>query len=346
MRVLILGGSGLISTEAARACLELGHETYAMTRGRQLFRVRVVGHRVLKVVTGDRANREEMQRILEEVNPEAIIDCICYKPQDMRDLLSVRNSALKQIVFVSTVCVLGGPLAEHPATAKTACRPISPYGVNKAEIEGIVREFHHSGVVAGTIFRPSSTDGPGAWLSGNLWGRDGLLFALLLAGRPVIVCAGGVLCQHGSSRDVGRALALSLGRETCYGKTYQVVGYECIAQAEFVRRTAQGIGARAPDIVEIPADWLCEKLKDWKHVGFVRDIWRFHGCFDITRLRRDIPDWHATMSVAHNARATWEWGRDSGKWSELNAGGVFHTDLEPEPLCEAYAKARSGFLGA
>jgi nucleoside-diphosphate-sugar epimerase len=327
----------LISTETTRALLELGHDAYALTRGKREFRVADAGGRKVKPVVGDRADKAGLKKILVEVNPEAVIDLICYEPKDMRDLLSIRNRALKHLVFVSTVCALGGELAEHPARATTERRPNSGYGRNKRELEDIVLEATKSGIVAGTNVRPSSTDGAGAWLSGCLWCRHPVLFDVLKKRRPVIVCSGGVLCHHGSTRDVGRALALICGREVTFGKTYHTVGDECITQAEWTRRTAAGIGAPDPDIIEIPAEWLVKRLKDWNGVHFLKDIWRYHGCFDTSELKRDIPEWKPTLNVADNARITWEWGVSSGEWEKAQGAGL-KTEAEPEALCEEYAK--------
>ena len=341
MRVLILGGSGLISTETTRAVLELGHDATALTRGKTPFRVTKAAGREVKTVVGERQDAALLRKVLADVNPEAVIDLICYQPQEMRDLLAARNPGLRQIVFVSTVCALGGALAEHPAGARTECRPNSGYGRNKKELEEILSQAHASGDVAATTFRPSSTDGPGAWLSGSIWCRDPMLFRLLKARRPVPVCAD-VLCHHGSTRDVGRALALSAGRAACFGKKYQVVGDECITHAEWTRRSAEGLGIHDPQIVEIPGAWLNEKLSNWKGVGFLRDIWRFHGCFDTSELKRDIPEWRPELTVADNTRLTWQWAKDSGKWAAAQAD--FKPEFEPEPLCEAHARASKAFF--
>jgi nucleoside-diphosphate-sugar epimerase len=341
MRVLILGGSGLISTETTRCLLEGGHETFALTRGKTPFRVSETAGRKVTPVIGNRDDKDALKRILADVNPEVIIDFFCFQPQQMRDLLASRNRAAKHLIFISTVCALGGPLAEHPAGANTECRPVFDYGQNKKELEQIVLEASAKGVIAGTNFRPSSTDGPGAWLSGNLSCRDGAFFRLLKEKRPVIVCAGGVLCHHGSTRDVGRAVALSVGREVCFGRTYNCVGDECVTQAEWTRRSARGIGISDPNIVEMPADFLCERLKDWKGVGFLKYIWRYHGAFDTSALKRDVPEWRPEVNLAETARLTWEWGEQSGQWKDVLAKPL---DIEPEPLCAAYDRARGEFL--
>jgi nucleoside-diphosphate-sugar epimerase len=343
MRVLMLGGSGLISTETTRALLEAGHETFALTRGQRAFRVSESQGRQVKPVIADRNDKAALKKVLDEVNPEAIIDLICYQPQQMKDLLEVRNRGLKHLVFVSTVCVLGGELVEYPATSQTLRRPLSDYGRNKTILEDMVLEAHRSGSVAGTNFRPSSTDGAGAWLSGSLYSRHPILFDQLKKRRPIIVCSGGVLCHHGSTRDVGRALSLACGREATFGKTYYVVGDECITQAEWTRRSAAGIGAPEPQIVEIPDDWLVKRMsatKGIKGVGFLKDIWRYHGCFDTSELKRDIPEWRPQLKIADNARVTWEWAVASGEWEKAQGAGL-KVDTEPETLCEEYAKAAS-----
>ena len=346
MRVLIIGGSGLISTETARALLELGHDTTAVTRGQKAFRVESSKGARLKTVVADRQNSDALRRVADAVDPEVIIDQICYQPREMGELLRVRSHGLKQIVLVSTVCAFGGRLVEHPARAGTERRPISEYGRRKREIEDMLLEANRSGYVAGTIMRPSSTDGPGAFLSGNLWGRDATLFTLLKANRPIIVCAGGVLCQHGSAHDVGRAIALAAGRPKCYGKAYQAVGDECVTQGEWTRRTALALDCKEPNVFPIDSAWLCEKLKNWPRAGFLRDIWRYHCIFDNGELKRDIPEWRPEVAIADNARLTWEWAQESGAWAQAQAQSPagFKTDLEPEALCEAYAKAKAKFL--
>jgi len=338
MRVLMLGGSGLISSETTRALLELGHDAFALTRGKRAFRISEVNGRSVKNVVADRQDKGALKKVLDEVDPEAIIDLICYQPQEMTDLISLRNRSLKHLVFVSTVCALGGELAQHPATGSTERRPNFDYGRNKMTLEDIVLEANRAGVVAGTNFRPSSTDGPGAWLSGSVWCRHPILFELLQKHRPVIVCAGGVLCHHGSTRDVGRALALACGRPVTFGKTYNVVGDECITQAEWTRRTAAGIGAPEPKIVEIPADWLVRRLKGWGGIGFLQYIWRYHGCFDTSELKRDIPEWQPELKVADNARLTWAWGQSSGEWAKVQSAGLLVPEAVPEALIEEYTR--------
>ncbi|HYF50555.1 MAG TPA: NAD-dependent epimerase/dehydratase family protein [Planctomycetota bacterium] len=339
MRVLMLGGSGLISSETTRALLELGHDTYALTRGKRAFRISEVSGRSVKNVVADRHDKTALKKVLAEVDPEVVIDLICYQPQEMKDLIEVRNRSLKHLVFVSTVCALGGELAQHPATGTTERRPSFDYGRNKMILEDIVLDASRSGIIAGTNFRPSSTDGPGAWLSGSLWCRHPILFELLKKQRPIIVCAGGVLCHHGSTRDVGLALALACGRSNTFGRTYNVVGDECITQAEWTRRTASGIGAPEPKIVEIPADWLVKKLKGWNGLGFLQYIWRYHGCFDTSELKRDIPEWRPELKIADNARLTWEWGVSSGEWEKAQGAGVQVPEAVPEKLIEDYTRA-------
>ena len=345
MRVLLLGGSGLISTEATRALLELGHETVAMTRGTTPFRVAEAGGRTVRTVTGERGNKESLKRVLDDVNPDAVVDFICYEPQPMRDLIASRNKKLKQIVFVSTVCALGGPLAEHPARSSTECRPNSDYGVKKkgartdcprSSPDPDLRRGHDLPAVEHRWARRV------AFRQLYRGTRRRALFSLLKARRPVIVCAGGVLCHHGSTRDVGRAVAFSVGRPACFGKTYQAVGDECVTQAEWTRRTAAGIGAKDTNIVEIDPDWLCSRLAKWKGVGFLQSIWRYHGVFDTSELKRDIPEWRPELTIADNARLTWEWGVHAGKWAEAQAKPM---EIPPEPLCEAYSRAKTQFLG-
>ena len=118
MRTLILGGSGLISTETARACMELGHETIALTRGKTPFRVMDAAGRSLMAVVADRKDKVALKKVISEIRPEAIIDLICYEKQDMEDLIAMRNSALKPASSARRSSLLKSPSSAQSSAAR------------------------------------------------------------------------------------------------------------------------------------------------------------------------------------------------------------------------------------
>ena len=77
MRVLVIGGTGTISTAIVRELLHKGHEVSVLNRGTQ----EVEG---VTQITADRYHREAFLRAVENRKFDCVIDMICRKPGQMR----------------------------------------------------------------------------------------------------------------------------------------------------------------------------------------------------------------------------------------------------------------------
>ena len=82
MRILLIGGTGNISSECVPRLHQLGHEVAVLTRG---------GHRVPEHCTPVRADRTDaaaMREALRDLRPEVVINFLGYTLDDVRNLKS------------------------------------------------------------------------------------------------------------------------------------------------------------------------------------------------------------------------------------------------------------------
>lgn len=83
MKILIIGGTGLISTPMTRQLVERGHTVTLYNRGQREAEM----PKGVRQVTRDRSQHTEFETQICEREPfNCVIDMICYQPEDAESL--------------------------------------------------------------------------------------------------------------------------------------------------------------------------------------------------------------------------------------------------------------------
>src|SRR5689334_13379478 len=103
MKILFLGGSGVISRAATELALARGHELWLLNRGQ---RRPVEGVRSL---VADLADVAAVRAALRGHAWDVVVQWIAYKPEDIRRDLELFRDNTKQYFFVSSASVYQKP---------------------------------------------------------------------------------------------------------------------------------------------------------------------------------------------------------------------------------------------
>jgi nucleoside-diphosphate-sugar epimerase len=323
MRVLIVGGTGLISTSIAQQLLDRGDALTVFNRGRTPVRVR--GR--LEVLSGDRWEPGSLERAVAGRTWDAVIDMTAFAPENGDQLVQVFWGRTAQVVLCSTACVYGGPAAELPIRETSPRQPFGRYGVNKAAIEDrLLDRSGQDGTVA-TILRPSFTTGEGATAAGLLF--DDALVSRMRARLPVIVMDDGRTpwaIAHVS--DVARGFVASLGSTPAAGNDYHLTSHEHTDWNGVYRALAEAAGATA-EIVYVPSEWL-RKVAPRRSLG-VWFIYRFPSVYDNTKAERDL-GFRTTVPLVETFRRQIAWMEHAGRVARVEE------DRFQDVLIEAFEK--------
>lgn len=302
MKVLIIGGTGLISTGIVQALRERGAAITVFNRGRTDDRL---GDGVRHLV-GDRQDFPAFEAAMAAAGSwDVVIDMICFRPEEAASAVRAFGGRCGHFIFCSTVCTYGNTQTVVPTLETTPQAPHSDYGRGKLAGEQVFLQAHAEGKMPVTIIRPSHTYGPGGGIIHNL-GTEPAFLVRLRAGRPVIVSGDGHgLWQSAYADDVGRAFAYAAGRPLCFGQAYNAVADEVMTWDQYTQRTAAAIGAPAPRIVHIPTDLLL--AIDRSRYGALAEIFRFHGVYSNAKLKRDVLEFRLTTPYEEGVRRTVAW---------------------------------------
>lgn len=302
MNVLIIGGTGLISTGIVKALKERGASITVFNRGQTDNRLDPAVRRI----TGDRKNFSAFESAMAAAGPwDVVIDMICFTPDEAESDIRAFAGRCGHFIFCSTVCTYGNTQTVVPTFETTPQSPHSNYGREKLACEQLFLRAHAEGKFPVTIIRPSHTYGPGGGIINNL-NTDPTFLERLRRGRPIIVSGDGHgLWQSAYADDIGRGFAYAAGNPRCLGETYHAVADEVFTWDQYILRTAAAIGAPAPRLVHLPTDFLL--AVDPKRYGTLAEIFRFHGVYSNAKLKRDVPEFRLTTSYEDGVRQTVAW---------------------------------------
>lgn len=161
---LVIGATGFVGRHTVENLLEHGYTVTALSRGEHGFRF--ADRAGVEGVTADRTDADALADVAARVDPNVVIDCAAYHPEDVRRATELFADA--RYVHVSSGAVYateeipkredGTPL--HDCTSEQASDDsMASYGPRKAEGDRIVTRAAERGVAA-TSVRPSVVYGP------------------------------------------------------------------------------------------------------------------------------------------------------------------------------------------
>ena len=324
MKILVIGGTGLMSTEITAQLLERGDEVWHFNRGQTPARFKGC----VQSIRGDRWQYPAFEAAMQGRSFDAVIDMVAFHPDNIRAVLKALKGRMGQLVVCSTVCVYGGPLTKLPATADEPHRFVSEYGRNKSAIEDVALAEDGKDGLRTTVIRPSFTTGEGHTASGLLF-DDGTVDRLR-RGLPVIIMDDGKAAwaiAHAS--DVARGFVASLGNAKAYGQAYHLTSDEHTDWNGVFQALAQAAGAKAPLLCHVPSDWLYGQAPR-RSVG-IQYIYKYPSIFDNSKARADL-GFATTVPLVETFRRQIKWMEAEGK--------LLRAEEEPvqSVLYEAYLK--------
>ena len=312
MKLLLLGGTGNISSAITRDLQEQGHDlTLFNNDAARPDWLRPEVH----VLSGDRTDRPALAAQLQGLGPwDCVIDMICYEPEDAANDIALFCGRTRQLLFCSTVDVYDKAPAAYPvteATARLGARPSFVYGYKKMRCEEALWEAHARGDFALTVIRPTFTYNE-TWSPGiHAFGGQTYHLDRLIKGRPFILHGDGTSLWVATHRDdTARAFVGAVGNPLALGQAYHLAPDEWMTHRHIWRTLARLLGAPEPDFVCIPTDLLGRLVP--KEAEWCVENFQHPNVFDAAKARRDL-GYRYSIRFDEGARRCLDWLRANGK---------------------------------
>lgn len=244
MRVLLIGGTGSMSTRIAELAVGLGHDVMVVSRGRRAMPEGLP----VKMLTAERAELRAHAPELAQFAPEVVVDSICFDPARAEDLVAL-FPATRRVVLISSVDVYGEDVGAMPVTEKHALDPVTPYAKGKALCERVVLEGLGR---RATVIRPSHMLGR-TFLTTSLWSRSPYLVDRLMKGKPIPAIDGGRnVMTPVYALDVANWVIRAFDSPVAGGEIFNAVGDQTVTQLDYYACIASILGVELK-IVAVPS---------------------------------------------------------------------------------------------
>ena len=300
LRVLFVGGTGVISAAAAQRAVAVGHRLTILNRGSETLRPAPQGAEVLKADIRDSAS---VRAMLGNRMFDVVVDFVAFTADHVAADIELFAGRTRQYLFISSASAYQKPPARLPILESTPLRnPFWQYSRDKIACEDVLVEAYRQDGFPATIIRPSHTyDRTSIALTGG-W-TD---IARMRAGKPVVVHGDGTsLWTLTHSSDFAKALVGLLGLPQAVGDSFTITSDEYLPWNEIYEIFAQAAGAPAPQLVHIASDTIAAAAPD---VGPSLLGDKSHSVvFDNSKVKALVPEFVCTVPFAVGARQVLSW---------------------------------------
>lgn len=298
MKVLFIGGTGIISSACSKLALEMGIELYLFNRG-QSARPTPPGARL---VTGDIRNPTSARAALENLKFDVVVDWVAFFPTHVEADLDLFRGRTGQYIFISSASTYQTPPASLPVTESTLLdNPYWEYSRLKIACEERLVRAYREEKFPITIVRPSHTYDcttlplPGGYSA----------VARMLAGKPAIVHGDGTslwtLTHHA---DFARGLVGLLGNSRAVGEAVHITSDEWLTWNQIFEIAARAAGTEAK-IAHVPSEVIAAYDPEWG-ASLLGD--KTHSMvFDNSKIKRLVPGFAASIPFSRGAEEILAW---------------------------------------
>ena len=305
MRVLFIGGTGLISTACSELAVQRGMELVILNRGQSRKHEIPQGARLLTAdVRGDRA---AVLNQIAGLHFDAVVDWIAFTPADIERDIELFAGRTRQFVFISSASAYQKPPNHYLITEDTPlANPHWDYSRNKIACEErLMREYRERGFPI-TIVRPSLTYGVSQIpIVMGSWQHPWTIVDRMKRGQPVIVPGDGTsLWPLTWNGDFAKGFVGLLGREQTIGHAFHITSDEVLCWEQIYVELAHALGVQ-PNLVHIPSELIVAHDPS-QHGSLIGDK-IYSVVFDNTKIKRFVPDFVATVPWSEGVRRALAW---------------------------------------
>ena len=299
MKVLFIGGTGVISSACSQIAVERGHDLYLLNRGLTTKRPAPRGAHVLR---GDIRDQDSARATLKDHVFDVVVDWIAFTPDHVELDLALFRERTAQYIFISSASAYQTPPAHLPVTESTPLdNPVWLYSRNKIACEERLTRAHREEAFPATIVRPSHTyDRTLCPLRGGYTMID-----RMRNGQKVIVHGdGSSLWTMTHHRDFARGFIGLLGNDRAIGQAFHITSDEVLTWNRIYLLIGRAAGVE-PRLVHVPSDLIAAHDREWGD-SLLGD--KTHSMiFDNTKIKHLVPDYAAVIPFAQGAGEIVAW---------------------------------------
>ncbi len=301
MKILMIGGTGTISSAITRQLAAAGHDLWLLNRGH---RKEEVPAGVKQVIVDINDEAEVLKQVGHE-QFDAVCEFIGFVPEQIERDIRLFKGRTRQYIYISSASAYHKPAANHVITeGTTLANPHWQYSRDKIACEELLMQEYRNNGFPVTIVRPSHTycergvptsvHGPkGSWQ----------VLKRMMEGKPVIVQGdGSSLWTLTWNDDFARGFIGLLGNPKAIGEAFQIMSDERLTWNQIYQCVANALQVDYKPYY-VASDFLAAvSPKEWDLEGNLTGDKSVTVIFDCAKLKSVVPGFQATTRFDEGVR--------------------------------------------
>lgn len=302
MKVLLIGGSGILSTDVCKTAISKDYDVYVLNRGKRKYALQKEAH----LITCD-ILREDVDTIREKLKDlyfDTVIDFLSFNPEDVKRHLSIIKDHCSQYVFISSATVYEKQSENEIISEET---PIGnskwQYALNKANGEKFLKDNYQEYCSHWTVIRPyvtyNETRIPFAIIPGH---ANWTLLKRVLENKPIVLWdSGQAKCTITHSRDFSVGVVGLFGNPKAFEEAFHITSDFVMDWKQVLNGFIEATGKKA-DVIDLSTEYIIKVLPEYS--GVLLGDKGTNMVFDNSKIKSVVADFKSTIPFEKGIKET------------------------------------------
>lgn len=324
MKILFIGGTGVLSRDIVNLSVKSGYDVYLLNRGSHNECMPKACH----YIKGDIRNSVECKEILSKYYFDVVADFVSYNVEQIKTTIDIIKGKCTQYIFVSSICSYRRASEDFPIM-EDSVQPNDrlTYGIDKYECEKYLRENEWN--FEYTIVRPYITYGDTRIPLGLApqiryhW----TIVARMLSGKPMFYWNDGghiPKCNITHTEDFAVGFCGLFLNPKAYNEDFNIVGDEIYSWKEVFEILYDVVGLGKRKMYNIPASEIAEKFLGQKE--FFTGDRNLDAIVDNSKIKDAVPQFKTRIPLRAGLGRTIEYYKDKNYLDGI--------DIKYDALCD------------
>lgn len=301
MKILIIGGTGTISSAITRQLAQGGHELWLINRGNR-------SNEVPQGVKQVKVNINDEEEVLRHIGGEcfdAVCEFIGFVPSQVERDHRLFAGRTRQYIYISSASAYNKPCRSHVINeGTTLANPFWQYSRDKIACEELLMKYYREEGFPVTIVRPSHTYSERS-IPVGIHGRNGSwqVIKRMMEGKPVLVHGDGTsLWTMTFNEDFAKGFIGLIGNPHAIGEAFQIMSDESLTWNQIYKAIADALGVPFKPYYASSDFIIATQPEGYDMEGNLIGDKANSVVFDCSKLKREVPGFQAVVRYEEGVR--------------------------------------------
>lgn len=332
MKILLIGGTGILSSDIRDLAIQKGMDVYILNRG--LNNKEIIDKRI-KIIIGNIRNKNEIKDKIKDLYFDVVVDFLSFNIEQLKNTLNIFYKKCDQYIFISSATAYN-KTSERIKEDFELKNEKWKYSQDKIECEEFLKKNYEENGQKYTIVRPYVTYSnkriPFAIIPANAqWS----LVNRILNHKPIVLWDDGqAICTLTYTKDFAVGIVGLFKNEKAYQEAFHITTDYTLSWKEALYYITKAVDKKEkPIIANIPSLYIVKEIPELK--GVLLGDKGLDRIFDNTKIKSIVPEYNAQVKFEDGIKETIKFYKNHEYMKKID----YEWDARMDNLIEKYYKS-------